>query len=66
MARLHPASDFNRLDEAIERRHLRPIPAKRRGHKPAVLIEEVMVEVFLVRTSDQGTPHTIFLGLGGL
>lgn len=57
---LYPGSDFRPVDEAIERRHLQAIPAKRLAHKRALIVDDVMIELFLVRTDHNGTPHTVF------
>ena len=57
---LYRGSDFRPVDELIERRHLPTIPAKRLGHKRALVLNDVVVELFLVRSDYNVTPHTIF------
>jgi hypothetical protein len=57
---LYQGTDFRAVDKFIVRRHLQAIPAKRLGHKRAFIIDDIVVELFLVRTDDNRTPHTIF------
>jgi hypothetical protein len=57
---LYQGTDFKAVDKFIERRHLQTVLAKRLGRKRAFIIDDVMVELFLVKTDDNRTPHTIF------
>jgi len=57
---LYPGSDFRPVDRLIEHRRLQAIPAKRFAHKRALVMNDVMVELFLVRTDEDGASYTMF------
>lgn len=56
---LYLSDSFSPVDTLIARRGVSEIQAKRAAHKRAIVIDDVMVEIFLVRTDARG-PHTMF------
>lgn len=56
---LYPSDGFSPIDKLIARCGVQEIQAKRAAHKRAIVVDDVMVEIFLVRTDLRG-PHTLF------
>jgi hypothetical protein len=57
---LFPAESFERVDELIRRRGLVEIAEKHLEHKRGVLVDEVLVEMFLVQRDNAGYFTTFF------
>lgn len=58
---LYPSDSFSLVDALIANGEVREIQAKRAEHKRAIVVDDVMIEIFLVCTDNRG-PHTLFWG----
>jgi hypothetical protein len=56
---LYQGQDFGSVDRAIRQPALHEIVAKRFAHKRAFMLDDVMVELFLVRSDHYGASHQL-------
>jgi Aminoglycoside-2''-adenylyltransferase len=58
---LYPSESFKSIDALIKRDNIKEITEKRSAHKRAIVLDDGMVELFLLRRDHLG-PHTLFWG----